>query len=357
MATPTYKTGSETVITVGVSDTWGTAADMSNANKIVVDGFDQSTNPEELSETGIGSGGFAKSDAQQGAIAPTVTGSRTMRYDDAGLKIIGVHFQGESVMSMGNGAYCHSFMHSNFNQFFLSQAKQFMVGSVMEFATAAVTRLRRVFDTIPGYSKLEWDSSADARTLSGGVNDYDALAGATVDGSNNKIIFKDTDDFWINVQSHGAVSSSNRLNIVSLEWESNKPQDAVREAKGAAGLGEPIATGDPVLTGTVRVVCKALDNSNYTYLFGSQLGTEYKAQYNVTGDLIGGSNYYKEVGCFPRLKLISDPVDPESTGAVNQFELTFEILEADSAPTGMWDTTPYLMITTTQSGAFLTDES
>lgn len=335
-----YKTGADTVIVHGVGGTFGTADTISAGDKLIVDSLSANKNPEELQETGIGSGAVMASDAQQGATTPTINVTGTGYFNDAKLQALAVFFQGESVTGNSSG-YSHSFMHSTFNQKYLTTAWQYAANSVAEAASCAVTRFQRTFDNPPNYTKTSYDLLANDIKYTGTTNSYATIDAATV-ASTKKIIIRPTDIVVLN----GATVS-----VTSVDLNLTKEQTSPREIKNSAGNGAPIPSGDPPFQGTVTVTLKSLDD--HTYFSGALADSTYTLTITTTGDAISGSANYTEKWYFPALKLIQEPTYDLSSGGVNPLTLTFKCIYASSIPSGHFSLYPHCMVINDRSTTYL----
>lgn len=344
-------TGADTKIALVVAGTFGTEEEVGTGDQMEVESLSQSTNPEELSASPIGSGQLMQNDAQQGALSPSIEIEKIDHFNDAGVAAEAVFWQGESVMNMGSSAYTHSFMRSAFNQKWATLAHQLGSNTAAEFPSCAVTRLQLTYDNPPNYARKSISLIANDRDTAPTTNTYDVLQATTL-ADTERVVLQADDEFLINTRGGSALASpTDRIAITSIVIEYTAEQDFAREIKGSAGLGEPFPSGNPPFETTVTVTLRALEDA--TYFTAAAAGTEYKAQLTVTGSLIGGSQYKKWVRCFPCLKLIQDPQYGLTSPASNPLTLVFKALAVSSAPSGMWSTYPYAMVTNGKSTAYL----
>lgn len=344
-------TGADTKIALKVASTFGTAVAVSTGDQMEVESLNQSTNPEELSASPIGSGNLMQNDAQQGAVSPSIDIEKIDYFNDAGVAAEAAFWQGESVMNMGNSAYTHSFMRSSFNQKWVTLAHQLGSNTAAEFASCAVTRVQVTYENPPNYARKSLSLIANGRDTDPSTNTYNVLQSTTL-ADTERVVLQPDDEFLINTQGGSALASpTDRVAITSLVVEYIAEQDFAREIKGTAGLGEPFPSGNPPFDTILTVTFRALEDA--TYFNAAEDGTEYKAQLTVTGSLIGGSQYKKWVRCFPRLKIIQDPQYNLTSPSLNPHTVIFKALAASSAPSGMWSVYPYAMVTNGKSTAYL----
>lgn len=349
------KLGSDTIIGVTVATTFGTAVQAGANDKILVQSLQQSTNPEELTANPIGSGQDMTDDTQQGATSPTIAIEKIANYNDAGLDIL-ANFMGHAgVSSMGSGAYAHSFMHNEtWNSKFLTVAFQALSAATgaIEFPSCVTTKVEIKNENPPNYMMANYELLADQRLISGTTNTTTTLESVTVGGT-QRIIFGPASYFLVNTQSGSALSNpTDRVSIKRAILTLDKPQEHVREAKGSAGNGQPLPSGDPPFTGTLEVELASLQN--FTWFTAAGAGTEYKASLQNEGTLIGGSVYNLFQYNLPRLKLIADPEYNLSTSAINPTILRFTCMVAAANPSGMISRYPYFRVINDRSTAYNT---
>lgn len=335
------KTGASKVIAHGTHATFGTADAVTTGDKLIVDSFTHNKNPEELTETGIGSGNDMAADAQQGATSPAIGISKTAYYNDAGWQAVANFFQGESVTGTAAG-YTHSFIHGGFNQKYLTTVAQYAANSVLEAASGVVTRLQMTFANPPSYSKLAYDILSNDILYASTTNSYATLDATTV-ANTKKIFAKPTDTIVIN----GLTVPVTNVDIVLT-----KEQAPAREMKGSAGNGAPIPAGDPPFQGTVTVTLKSLDD--HTYFTGALADAVYTMKSTHTGDAISGSANYTLEWRFPALKLIQQPVSDLTSPSIDPLVLTFKTITATTIPSGMYSYFPHCILINDKSAIYFT---
>ena len=335
------KTGSSKVIAHGISGTWGTADAISTGDKCIVDNFTHNKNPEELTETGIGSGADMAADAQQGATTPQFGITGTMYYNDSKWQAVANFFQGQSVTGNANG-YTHSFIHGGFdNAKYLTTVAQYAANSVMEGATGLVSRINTKFSGPPNYAKIAYDVLANDIKYTGTTNSYATVDAATL--SNTKKIFaKNADTVVINGTTYPTTD---------VEVTLTKDLVSAREMKGSTGNGVPYPNGSPPFQGTVTITFKSLDD--HTFFSGALADSVFIIKTTHTGDTISAYASYTFEWRFPACKLIQQPQSDIVSGGYDPLTLTFKTITATSIPSGMYSYFPHCILINDKSTTYL----
>jgi len=333
----TEQTGSKNKLGMVLGSTWGTAGTIPAAGAIEHESMTWGENAEKLTATPLGSGEIGPSDVQRGLTTPGYSGRVILGSNTEALVIPKQFFGAESVVSQAS-TWAHSLsMNETLNQSFITMAMQVTTQSLVEFVSGVVTKLS--FDGKVGdYVRMGFDVLADQLKLTSQTNTYAVLEAATLANS-ERIVFQADDEFWINGQTSGALSASDRIPITDFSIQYMKDHEMVREAKGSAGNGEPVPSGNPILDWTITVtLARPQDLDKFVQM---QAGSEYKARLSITGAIITGSIASKFIWDFPRLKQIVDPKLDMTAPGVNPLTLTFQGLVASSFPTGMISEYPW----------------
>lgn len=347
-------TGSDAKAGLKIAGTFGTATAIGANDQL--DGYQLTVNENAaaLKVLPLGSGDGMLGTTDRGSVAPTINISGPLGYNNAALVGIAELFGGASVMGMGSGAYMHSvlFNEVNTNKFctIAFQAHSAAAGSV-EIPSAVATKATLTADNIISYYDLNLDLLGDSIGLASSTNTYATLESATA-ASARRVIFDYTDAFWINSQSGGSLSGSDKKNVKSVVVEYTREMEHPGEAKGAAGNGVPVSSGEYPWDVKLTVTFRTLED--FTFVTAQQAGTEYKASFTATSSvLIGGSNYFTFQQNFPRLKIVESPdLGLVETGN-NPLTVTFQAMVATTAPTGMISRFPYLRVQNDRSTALL----
>lgn len=347
--------GSERIIAFGITNSWVQAATMGAGDRAVVENFDLTKNAEMLPEPTIGGGAFMSgSNSQEGVTNPKLSFQGHLNFADSKLKAIAQFFGGCSLTNMASGEYSQSFMfEATQGAFYLTAAEQFASGSVREAPCAAVQTVTLQSTSFPGPIQLVIDALASHRKTTSTTNTTATLATTTV--SNELRVIADPDDsFKLNAQAGAALAASDVKSITGFTITFSKPQELGHELRGIAGNGQPSLTGNPPLKVTLQVTFKNAEDA--TYFTAEDNGTAYKASFTFTGGTIATAAPYNFCVWFPYLKVLSEPTNPSANAADNPLTVTFEALQADSDPTGMLDTYPYITLQSDYGTAYLTSE-
>lgn len=349
-------TGADGIAALKMADVWGTAEALGADDRFEFESVEESRSPENLEANPLGSGRIMANDSQQGATTPTINLEGLAHYNDAKNAALVCFYGGESVTAIGStGAYYHSILHNEaVNPRFVTYARQYATSSVVEAATAAVTRMVQTFNPPPDYARLSFDLLANDILYESTTNSYSTLENTTTISDTERVVGDPTDTFLINPQTAAALSSpGDRLAIQSLVFTEEKPQESAREYKGSSGNAEPFPSGSPPYVATLTITLTSVDDVRWFQK--SRDGIEFKASFTLTGSLVSGSTYKGKTLYFPRLKLIEEPSNPISSGGINPLTLNFKCLVASTIPSGMTDRYPHQVITNTKSSTWYSD--
>ncbi len=339
--------GARTVLGCKIAPTFGTAIACTTGDKMEVLALTHGENAEELQTSPIGSGDLGPSDARRGATSPTISLEKNLHFAGPEMAIHRQFFGTENVSSAGAGsAFTHSFIFNEYqNASWLTTAFELAsaTGAVAEYQSGTVTKLGLNAENPPNYTKMSADILSNALITTGQVNAITSLDAITME-TTQRVIFQPSDEFLLNAQATGALTSpTDRINVTSVQFEITKDQSHVREAKGSTGNGQPVLSGTPPLNWMLTV--NIARNADMTWFTAMQAGTEYKGQLTITGPQISGAVFYKYVLMLPRLKLVADVKYDLSSAAINPITLVFKGLVASAAPTGMLDVYPSVIVT------------
>jgi hypothetical protein len=173
------------------------------------------------------------------------------------------------------------------------------------------------------------------------VNDSTSFANVTFPETENRILWghlgalASTYGIWINDQSGGALAQGDVIYPASFELT------FTRTLKGRYGQGsnydiidEPTNDANP--TCTLSLQMPRLTGT--TYFTDWAAGTAKKLQIYTRGALMNGTDYRESKLEFPHLEY-QNVESPEVAGQMGN-PLTFNVLAADAAPTGMTITNP-----------------
>lgn len=344
------KTGSDSSVVLANSTTYGTAVQGTTGAKVRAK-VNRAKNAESLVDDTIGSGDDMLSDSEAGAVSPTISLDKTARYDDAANIAEAVLFGGASVTDMGSGAYTHSFIYNaTRNENFVTVAMDGYAAGVYEYPSCTPTKMTYNISNPPNYVRQTLEMLANEEVTESTTNTNASMDSATI-ADTKAIVVEPTDYFLINAQGGAALQTSDVKAFQEMTITVDVPASHVAEVKGSAGNSEPVLSGDPPLSVMINVTFK--EQEDFTWVTAQEDGTEYKAEVRITGDLIGGGNYYGKSFFFPRLKIIEAPDYNLQNSGTNPLSVTFVALTATSAPTGMIDRLPYILTTNTEADAYI----
>lgn len=341
------KLGSETLIGFRLQSVFDTALSAGPSHKLEVSNFNGANNTSQLRRNPIGSGLLMQKSADIGSTAPSIAIEKEGLYDDAGNAILAAFFGGASVTSLGSGAYRHDLIFNPTRRY----------GTLAH--NEGSTQVKEYVNTTPqsinisaspnDYMKMSFDLLATLMRMTGTVNTNSTLQGVTV--PNERVVIVRPDNrFRINAQAGSALANGDKVDCTSIEIALGFPLELVGEIRGQAGNGAPRASGNPPFTATITVNLKSLEDQ--TWFSALEAGTEYKADFIVTGETIGGGYSYQFGLSFPRLKVISDPTYNLANTGENPQTVVFEAMVAPSVPSGMISTYPYGQIINNRSTTY-----
>ena len=340
--------GSATDAILKIGSTFGTATTGTTGDKLAFASLTHSLNETVLQADQLGAGIVMTKDATKGNTSPTAeidmyVGPRNLADLICFAFMQTAPAPAEETASQGD--YRHRLTYTHTISYWLTLAFDSDASNVVEYPSCTVRRLTLSVDTVPGYVKLVAELLGNKRVITSTTNDTSELLAATVPTDTELFAVGFDDDFQVNAQSGGALSTSDQVNITSYTLTLERPQEFVGEIKNATGNSEAISTG--FLRGTLTVTLKEkADNTWYT---ANDAETAYKCKLIVEGSPIAsGGNRALRV-FIPRMKLIQSPEYNITDPGINPMTLTFELFAAESAPTGMDSVYPYFEFVNTRT--------
>jgi hypothetical protein len=213
------------------------------------------------------------------------------------------------------------------------------------FATAAIDKITQIQEwpalKVLGFTlkgdvgkpcELTFPCAADD-LLSPAVTNT-SLASVTYRDRSNRLLFSQA-VFRINAQSGAALDSGDIITPSGFELKFLRKLAGDYLAGGANKIGEPLNDGMPDITLDLKFpVFKVA-----TWPVALQADTRYKMDITFTGKLIAGAYYYSLTISFPHLS-VADTSAPMSGPGKIANPVTFRVLKASAAPTGMAYTLP-----------------
>lgn len=335
------KSGANTGVILRPYLTFDSPSAPSTGNKMRIESENFSRNTTELPDISVGGQLIMKKDSYVGDDDPSGTLNTRLRSDDAFNAILMNLLGTETVTTVVSGVYEHSAVvnTSSIVNYFL-YAKETDSANVEEYKNAVPTELSLEFN-LNDFVKASATMKASQRLITGTTATNANITSAT-EPTNTPFIFRDIDYFRINVLSAGALAGGDILPITQATVTYTRDYEFVDEARGSAGKAAPRVAGEPPLMCKVTVTLKEKDGN--TFWTAHDAGTEYKAQLNVQGTLISGSNYHNLRLDFPKLKVVTEPQYALSSTSVNPVTIEFEGFVASSTPTGLGSTYPAIVL-------------
>jgi len=346
-------TGKETLVGLKMATTYGTPVAVDRL--IACDAFNQSRNVEKLMRSPLGLNKLFDSNITQGRASPTVGGTTKIGFQN-NVEFMLAQFFGKSStpaeQNVGENDYLTRLTFNNvapiLNAKYLTMAMKDTSTTTLEFPAVAMDSM--TITIVPNnYISMDFTGIANTRNLSSATNTTTVMNALSAPAE-NEIVVRETDEFLINAQASGALTTAtDRKVIEQCVITFTKPQESIPLIKGSAGNGEPTSTGN--YTCTLTVTYNTLED--HTWFTAAESGTEYKAGFTFEGSQIGAGDNYGFRLYFPRLQIVDDPEYTATTPGNNKHIVTYTAMPATSAPTGMNDVHPYVEYTNTISSAYI----
>lgn len=184
--------------------------------------------------------------------------------------------------------------------------------------------------------KLSLEAIADTLDRASATNTTVTMASVTNPDTANRILMNKDTVVRINDQSDGALDSGDALYPTSIEINFNRPMDSEPVA-GQDGVDEPMDNGFPVATVTMKF--PRYNTANDAFFDDWNSFTSKKMDITFVGKLIEGAYYYQWRFLFPHVKVDQPEATVSGPGKI-PFSLSFKVMAASAAPTGMAFTEP-----------------
>jgi hypothetical protein len=344
----TALTGAATFIGYDLGATFGTAVAAGTGDQLQVESLDQGDNPTELTLNPIGAGLQMQNQSDVGSSNPSVTVNAPLGYNDAYNFMI-AQFQGTEVVTTSASAQIHSmFFNATRNTNWGTLGFHLNSTTAAEYLNCVPTNLG--ITVAPNdYARGTATVLSTQRRTSGTTNTATSLR-TTTQANSLRVIARPSDRLMINAQGGAALAVGDKVDVTNIELTFNYEQELVGEIRNSAGFGAPRASGTPPLSVEMTITLKEL--ALPTWYTAYEAGTEYKAELNITGPVLGSTNYRYRI-LLPRLKIVSDPQYNLSAPSINEHVVTFRAMVATAAPTGMPDVYPFFEITNDRATRYL----
>lgn len=159
-----------------------------------------------------------------------------------------------------------------------------------------------------------------------------SMASVTVPSLSNRLMGQEA-AVRMNAQSGSALASPTDV-IQPSDWTLTykRPVDDAHVQDGDPTIIEPIESGFPDIS--LQMTFPRYNAANHAFFAALGADTRQKCDITFTGALIGGSNYYTFRLRFPHLNLTTGSA-PKDSASIVPVNLTFDVLGATSAPSGM----------------------
>lgn len=185
--------------------------------------------------------------------------------------------------------------------------------------------------------KISVDGIADILDRGSSTNTVATMANVTYPDVLHRIIMNKDTVVRVNDQSDAALDSGDAVYPTSIDFSFNRPMDA-QPVAGQDGVDEPIDNGFPAITCTMKF--PRYNTANDAFFSDWDAFTSKKMDILFQGPLIADTYYYTFKLSMPHVK-VNNPAAPVSGAGKIPFSVSFDILAAQAAPTGMTHTTPF----------------
>lgn len=345
-------TGSDGKVGFKIASTLGTAVAVGANDGLCHGGVSMSVGVERQEAASLGCGLSMLKDVKPGAktYEPTVSAT-TPQFNCAEMSMLAV-FMGAAVAGVeqttSQGDYLHV-IHFNKTRKFGTLAYEASTTKVIEFPSTYIKEVTIQPKGVPGYLQIDYKCLATSRVLNSSTNTNATIASNLTRPSDEQVEVLQDADIWIADASGGSLSSSNKVNIKNFNLTLTRDAVPANEITGTNVDAAPVDQG--YFSGTLTLDLSGLDD--FTWFDFANAETFLKAKLGFEGSQIGTGDNRSFNIYLPRLKLVEDPKYDITDAGFNPHNLTFEVLAAVSAPTGMSYTLPYFEVTNEYTGDYI----
>jgi hypothetical protein len=177
-----------------------------------------------------------------------------------------------------------------------------------------------------------------ARNAAGGTNNTTTIATVTYRSKGLRAFTDENATLWMNDQSAAALAAGDAIKPSEWTLTFRRPLKGDNVVDGTRGIDEPRGEGFP--EPTLELKFPQLSDAQATFWTNFDANTAKKARIYLRGPLIVDTYYYEFVILMPHLK-IAKITSPISGPGKIPTDVTFEVLKASAAPTGMAVTKPF----------------
>lgn len=331
---------------------FGTAVAGGTGNRIRANSINPNFTSQELVKGVIGSGLIMQDEIQKGRLTPIVSIAGDAGFNNMYDEIAAQFFSASSApaeQTASQSDYLHRLtLSADENRIFGTFAYELETTKVAELPSCAVTSFTTSYGQAQEYLQVSAELLGNTLVLNSSTNTNATMNSATF-ADTECVRVKESDEFYINLQSGGDFSGGDLFKVMSYTRTLTRPQEQMGNIRGVAGNDRPLMTGLP--TGTLTVVLEALENINMFTAWDTE--AYYKCKMVIEGSQIGTGDNKSWIEYCPRIKLLQAPVYALTNAGYNQVTLNFTLFEASANPTGMDSTRPYLELINTRSAAYI----
>jgi hypothetical protein len=168
----------------------------------------------------------------------------------------------------------------------------------------------------------------------GGANTPDSLRSVTYRDKRNRMIMDENAYIRVNTQSDGALAASDQLYVAGFELTTTRPIEGDNVLDGTDYITEPVGTG--FLSISLKLMFPEFVDGGAALIaaFGANPPTPKKMEIYIRGPVVAGSVHYACLIQIPQAYLAAGIPPIPGPGKIPH-ELTFQLTEALTAPTGM----------------------
>ena len=344
-------TGADAKVGFKIGSAVGTAVAVGANDGLCHEGLSMSVGVERQEAASLGLGLSMLKDVKPGAktYEPSITTTPQFNCREIGMIAA---FMGDAVagseQTSGQGDYLHV-LHFNKTRQFGTLAAEATSAKVIEFPSTYFKELNLTPKGVPGYLQASFKMLATSRVLNSSTNTNATIASNLTRPTDEQIEVLQDADVWIGDASGSALSSSNKVNIKSFNLTLTRDAAPANEITGTNTDAAPIDQG--YFSGTLTLDLSGLDD--FTWFDYANAETFLMAKIGFEGSQIGTGDNRSFNIYLPRIKLVEDPKYDMNDAGFNPHNLTFEVLAAVSAPTGMSYTLPYFEVTNEFTGDYI----
>lgn len=329
-------TGRELIVGLKKATTWHTPVACGAGDGLLVlsDGI-KATVPMELDDS---AGQEWISQADPGLKDIKVTPEAYMRYEgfETALALI-MGIAGAPVQQEATAAYLHTLrLASNIFGKFATLAALKLTNKVWELPSIKLHGFK-ITSEMNKPAKISFEGIADTLDRGSAVNTTVTIASVTIPDAVNRLFMDKNTVVRVNDQSGAALDDTMKIYPSSIEFSFSRPMDSEPVA-GQDGVDEPMDNGFPTAMLTMKF--PRYNAANDAFFTDWDNFTSKKMDITFTGKAIEGAYNYQHKLIMPHLK-VDNPEAPVSGPGKIPFSLTFQVLAASSAPTGMAYADPF----------------